>query len=98
MISTPNVAREGLFAHSGTGQVEGGTRPLDLVGTAGPSGRIAPVAELSPVPTGTRLGDLPALLRSLPRLDGEEAESFEADVDRARRELGDHLPEGRWES
>ena len=47
-----------------------------------------PVAELSPVPTGTRLGDLPSLIESLPRLSGEEARAFGEDLDRVRTELG----------
>ena len=34
------------------------------------------VAELHPVPQGTRLGDLPALLEGLPRLTVEEADAF----------------------
>lgn len=34
------------------------------------------VAELHPVPQGTRLGDLPALLEGLPRLTVEEADVF----------------------
>lgn len=57
-----------------------------------------PVAELSPVPGGTRLGELPALLDSLPRLSPEEAAAFADDVDRARAELDAHPPEDRWES
>jgi prevent-host-death family protein len=44
-----------------------------------------PVAELTPVPIGGRLGDLPDLLASLPSL-GDDAASFAADVDRAREE------------
>ncbi len=46
-----------------------------------------PVAELSPVPTGTRLGDLPGLLRALPSLSPEAAASFADDLDEARAEL-----------
>ena len=56
-----------------------------------------PVAELTPVPTGTRLADLPGLLASLPAL-GDEASSFAADVDAARAALSSGLPEDRWES
>lgn len=56
------------------------------------------VAELSPVPAGTRLGDLPALLESLPRLSPEEAEAFAEDLSRARSELEAHPPEDAWES
>lgn len=57
-----------------------------------------PVAELSPVPTGTRLGDLPALLSSLPRLGEDEADALADDLDRARTELTEHPPEDRWGS
>lgn len=57
-----------------------------------------PVAELSPVPAGTRLGDLPALLESLPRLSPDEAEAFAEDLARARSELEAHPPEDAWES
>lgn len=46
-----------------------------------------PVAELRPVPSGRRLGDLPALLASLPRLTEEEAAAFEQDLTRARADL-----------
>lgn len=46
------------------------------------------VAELTPVPSGTRLGDLPTLLASLPRLGEDEAEAFDKDLARARTELG----------
>lgn len=44
-----------------------------------------PVAELRPVPAGSRLGDLPGILASLPRLD--DADEFAADMDAARAEL-----------
>lgn len=57
-----------------------------------------PVAELSPVPQGTRLGDLPGLLESLPRLSEDDAEAFTDDLERARDELEAHGPEDPWES
>lgn len=57
-----------------------------------------PVAELSPVATGTRLGDLSALLRSLPRLGEAEADALADDLDRARTELTEHPPEDPWGS
>jgi antitoxin (DNA-binding transcriptional repressor) of toxin-antitoxin stability system len=57
-----------------------------------------PVAELSPVPSGTRLRDLPALLESLPRLDPDEADAFAADLAEARAELNDVPPEDPWAS
>lgn len=57
-----------------------------------------PVAELSPVPQGTRLGDLPGLLESLPRLSDDDAEALADDLERAREELEAHGPEDPWES
>ncbi len=42
------------------------------------------VAELRPVLAGRRLGDLPAILASLPRLSKEEARAFAKDIDKAR--------------
>ena len=56
------------------------------------------VAELSPVPAGTKLRDLPAILESLPRLSPEEATAFGEDLDRARSELGAAPPGDPWES
>ena len=47
-----------------------------------------PLAELRPLPTGTRLSELPGLLASLPRLTGAEADDLAADLDAARDELG----------
>lgn len=56
------------------------------------------VAELRPVPAGMRLGDLPGLLASLPRLGPEDAAAFEADLATARNQM-QHLPVGDvWES
>ncbi len=55
-----------------------------------------PVAELRPVPTGTRLADLPALLAALPRLD--DADAFAADLDAARAELAAQEPADPWAS
>lgn len=57
-----------------------------------------PVAELSPVPAGTRLGDLPSLLDSLPRLSEDEARAFLEDLDRVRAELGAAAGRDPWES
>lgn len=57
-----------------------------------------PVAELTPVPRGGRLGDLPALLTSLPRLAPADANALESDLDRARDELAGHPPQDPWES
>jgi antitoxin (DNA-binding transcriptional repressor) of toxin-antitoxin stability system len=55
-----------------------------------------PVAELGPLPGGTRLGELPALLEALPRLGEEEGEALAADLDEARSRLGP--PEDPWAS
>jgi antitoxin (DNA-binding transcriptional repressor) of toxin-antitoxin stability system len=43
------------------------------------------VAELSPVPAGVRIEDLPSLFASLPRLSPNEAEVFGHDIEAARR-------------
>ena len=48
-----------------------------------------PLAELRPLPTGARLSELPGLLASLPRLTEAEAGDLAADLDAARRELGE---------
>ena len=56
------------------------------------------LAEVHPAPTGRRLGDLPAILESLPHLTPADAASFEADLERARTELSQRPPEDRWES
>lgn len=60
------------------------------------SGR--PVAELAPVPAGRRLGDLPALLASLPSLGQDEAEAFSADLARARESLSGAELRDPWAS
>lgn len=50
-----------------------------------------PVAELRPVPSGRRLGDLPAILRSLPHLSKNDDIAFAEDVESARRTLAGEL-------
>lgn len=57
-----------------------------------------PVAELRPVPSGTRLGDLPALLASLPRLSERDAKAFADDLDRARESLAREGLKDPWAS
>jgi antitoxin (DNA-binding transcriptional repressor) of toxin-antitoxin stability system len=57
-----------------------------------------PVAKLSPVPSGTRLRELPALLRSLPHLSRDEADAFAEDLARARDELGGEDSRDPWAS
>ncbi len=46
-----------------------------------------PIAEISPITAGRLLGELEAVLQSLPRLTPAEAESFAADLDAARATL-----------
>jgi len=56
------------------------------------------VAELRPMPVGRRLGDLPAVLASLPRLAPGDAEALGKDIDDARTELASEEVADRWES
>jgi antitoxin (DNA-binding transcriptional repressor) of toxin-antitoxin stability system len=56
------------------------------------------VAELRPVPGGRRLGELPALLASLPRLTPDEVDALERDWSEARNELRSLVPGDPWES
>lgn len=57
-----------------------------------------PVAELAPVVSGRRLGDLPYLLASLPRLSDSDAASFVKDMKGARSELPGGPLRDPWES
>jgi antitoxin (DNA-binding transcriptional repressor) of toxin-antitoxin stability system len=57
-----------------------------------------PVAELRPVPAGRRLGELPELLASLPRLSPEDAAAMSEDLDAARQELTEQPPRDPWAS
>jgi antitoxin (DNA-binding transcriptional repressor) of toxin-antitoxin stability system len=57
-----------------------------------------PVAELAPVPRGRRLGELPALLESLPRLEEGDAARFVADLEEARSGLEARPPRDPWVS
>ena len=50
------------------------------------------VAEIRPIPTGRRLGDLPAMFRSIPHLSKDDADAFEQDVNAARAKSAD----GGW--
>jgi antitoxin (DNA-binding transcriptional repressor) of toxin-antitoxin stability system len=56
-----------------------------------------PVAELRPVSTGKRLGELPALLESLPHLSEEEADEFARDLSEARSQLLKEKRTDPWE-
>jgi antitoxin (DNA-binding transcriptional repressor) of toxin-antitoxin stability system len=57
-----------------------------------------PVAELRPVPTGRRLGELPELVASLPRLSIEDATSLGDDLEAARRHLAELPLHDPWAS
>jgi hypothetical protein len=54
------------------------------------------LAELRPVPAGSRLSELPGLLGVLPRLTPAEAEAFARDIELAYDELGE--VRDPWES
>lgn len=55
------------------------------------------IAELSPLPVGKRLGDLPGLLRSLPQLEREDTEAFAREINEARDSLGKMALPNPWE-
>lgn len=57
-----------------------------------------PVAEIRPVPTGRRLGDLPAIFRSIPHLSKDDADAFEKDLDTARAKSVDGGLRDPWAS
>ncbi len=57
-----------------------------------------PVAELGPVPAGRRLGELTALLDSLPGLSETEAAEFAEDLATARSGLSSTEVQDPWES
>jgi hypothetical protein len=56
------------------------------------------VAELRPVPCGRRLGDLPAILRSLPHLSESDTVAFAEDIGSARVELNTKETRDPWAS
>jgi antitoxin (DNA-binding transcriptional repressor) of toxin-antitoxin stability system len=57
-----------------------------------------PVAELRPVPSGGRLGELPELLASLPRLSPDDASALGEDIETARSELSEQPLHDPWAS
>ena len=57
-----------------------------------------PVAELRPIPSGRLLGELEAVLRSLPALTPAEAEDYAADIEEARARLPPDEPRDPWQS
>jgi antitoxin (DNA-binding transcriptional repressor) of toxin-antitoxin stability system len=56
-----------------------------------------PVAELRPLPAGRLLGELDAVLRSLPALGATEAEVFAADIEEARARLPEQELRDLWQ-
>jgi hypothetical protein len=50
------------------------------------------------LPAAMRLGELPALLETLPRLGAEDAAAFEDDLTIAREQLGRRPERDAWES
>lgn len=57
-----------------------------------------PVAELRPVPVGKRLCELPALVKSLPRLGPDGANALAEDLSRFSAELNHQAIDDPWES
>jgi len=57
-----------------------------------------PVAELGPPLAGRKLGELPSLLESLPRLGAKEAEALDRDIESARELLRQQEMRDLWES
>ena len=57
-----------------------------------------PVAELRPVPSVRRLGELPELLASLPHLSPDELDAFESDLEEARNVLSSLAVRDPWGS
>jgi len=56
------------------------------------------IAELKPAPRGRRLGDLPVLFKSLPRLSDTDAKAFSRDLQKAKRALSRRKLKSPWES
>ena len=57
-----------------------------------------PLAELRPLPQGTRLSELPALVASLPHLSPSEAADFADDLAAAQTELARAEVRDVWQS
>lgn len=57
-----------------------------------------PVAELRPLPSGRRLGDLPGILRSLPHLSKKDAAAFAEDIETTRIALAADKLRDPWAS
>ena len=56
------------------------------------------VAELRPATKGRRLGDLPALMKGLPRLSTDEIKSFAEDLRKSKKTLAKRKIGNPWES
>lgn len=56
------------------------------------------IAELRPVPSGRRLGDLPAIIAGLPSLDEADLEAFSEDVSKSRSGLKKEVLRDPWAS
>ncbi|MFH1941056.1 MAG: hypothetical protein ABIL68_03045 [bacterium] len=54
------------------------------------------VAEMSPVPKGKVLSELPGILSKLPNLSKEEAESLSEDLENSRKQLSDEKLRDPW--
>ncbi len=57
-----------------------------------------PIAEIRPIAAGRLLGELEAVLQSLPQLTPAEAESFAADLDAVRATLANQGLRDPWQS
>ncbi len=57
-----------------------------------------PVAELRPMPSGRRLGELPELLASLPGLSPDDRSALEEDIETARSGLSEQPLSDPWAS
>ncbi len=57
-----------------------------------------PVAELRPIAAGLPMGELEAVLRSLPGLSSDEAVDFAADIEAARDQLPMEELQDPWQS
>ena len=57
-----------------------------------------PLAELRPLPVGSRLSELPAMLASLPHLSAGEASDFADDLAAAQCELAQAEVRDAWQS
>lgn len=57
-----------------------------------------PIAELVPVPSGRTLGDLRAVLDSIPHLDPEDVASFGSDLEAGRSYLAEQELRNPWPS